>query len=123
MASSSSHGWSPGKKHWYIGTALTCTGLLIASAGLYNYYAEKAQDPTVAAKRSGTTFSPSAPCQDLTSDMSWGHGPDRPTVGPSEYSPTISFNVERANPNYATNVTLRLSRTLGTRKRMVEVTT
>lgn len=39
-------------------------------------------------------------CSNEFDGMSTGWGPDRPTVGPSDYTPQPSFNVERHNPNF-----------------------
>lgn len=62
---------------------------------------------TVAWMTRGSSSTVTSPAPDASADCSsdktmfvHGWGPDRPTVGSSDYTPQPSFNVERDNPNY-----------------------
>lgn len=86
------------ERHWHWWLSRVVIPIVVAAVALAGLLWVN-RDRNDADSSSGT--SPSAPaCADRPDALATGWGPDRPTVGPTDYSTQPSFNIDRDNPNY-----------------------
>lgn len=82
--------WKPGRKHWYVGTAIALCGLLIATVTLFNHYYESDDENRAEA----TTLAAASP------ENPDGWGPERETFTMKNPATYAVLNSITDNPQY-----------------------
>jgi hypothetical protein len=87
--------------HWWLSRVFVPVLVAAVAAAVAIYVANTKSDSAAQPEKSPpSSNADSGDCADGQGELANGWGPDRPTVGPSDYAAQPSFNVDRQNPNY-----------------------